>query len=1072
MVVLFAAIIYSNERKRVVKDEYEKISAIADLKIDDIQNWRQYNISHVQTLANNPFIVQAVEEIIHSVDSSPFNENLFRHLDTVKRVFKYSNVIVVAPAGNVLINLRDHLPEPGQALLETLKKANSLKNEFLSDLFVCPEGSVYVDAVSPIKDLNDQPFAYLILRINAGDYLRSDILNWPTPSMTGEIVLIQNIGDEIIIVSRRTSDSASFTSIRKIIEDSLSPCAKAFRAEGFYIGKDYNGNQTLSDLRVVENSNLLMVTKIDLREVYEELNRNSIFLLLFFLMCIFFAGAVTSFLYRNRQNLLLKKIIEAKSKISSQEKELSTIIDSLQEGLIAVDENDVITFVNPKFCEMLEYRHKELVDRKIYVFFHKKSDVERIKNYNKERQKGKSGSYELEMVKKSGSIGIFTMNASPLKDSKGKIIGSMATCLDVTEHKMIEKSAVESESKYKMLVKNMQEGLLFADNEDIIQFINPTLCEKLGYTEEELIGKRGLDFLLNPDGKEFVMERTKKRMEGLSEQYEIELIKKNGEEAVFLVNAAPIKNDKEVVIGSLSTMLDITNRKKAEDELKNHQSQMLSIFEGIDQPIYVSDPETYEVLFINNALKSSFGEVLGTKCYEYLQGRDSPCPFCTNSIIFGEFFGRSYIWKYQNKKNQRWYNCTDKAIKWYDGRLVRYQMANDITELQKAIEKSKETEEKYLQAQKMEAVGRLAGGIAHDFNNMLSVISGNADLILTKEDLPRDIREGLSEIIKASEHSTTLVRQLLAFARKQTAEPETTDLNKIISDMTTMLKRLIGENIELVLKPSKEICPIFIDPAQIDQIVANLVVNSRDAITGNGKIIIETSLLKSAEITEPRLQGFPLGDLILLSVTDNGDGMDKEIQEHLFEPFFTTKPKGKGTGLGLSTIYGIVKQNKGFINVYSEPGKGTTVKIYFPRSEKEPKKVLKKKDAEKKELLGKTVLLVEDEETLLKLNIRILQICGFKVLSAQSPFQALEIAKTFKSKIDLLITDIVMPRMSGQELWNEISVISPETKCLFISGYTSDIIDNQGVLMEGIHFLQKPFTKDTLSQKIEEMFSE
>ena len=375
------------------------------------------------------------------------------------------------------------------------------------------------------------------------------------------------------------------------------------------------------------------------------------------------------------------------------------------------------------------------------------------------------------------------------------------------------------------------------------------------------------------------------------------------------------------------------------------------------------------------------------------------------------------------------------------------------------------------QAQKMEAVGRLAGGVAHDFNNMLGVILGFTDLAITK--LPADdpIQMYLDEVKSAAQRSADITRQLLAFARKQTIAPKVLDLNDTIASMLKMLRRLIGEDIDLLWKPANDLWPVKMDPAQIDQILANLMVNSRDAIAGVGKITIETGKVEFDEHYCESHVGFVPGRYVLLAVSDDGCGMDKETLAKLFEPFFTTKEVGKGTGLGLATIYGIVKQNNGFINVYSEPGIGTTFKIYLPRQE--PQEATSEQPRKPAEVPTgtETVLLVEDEKSLLKFARMLLEELGYTVLAAGSPREAIQLAKEYTNEIHLLMTDVVMPEMSGRDLCVQLEASQPGLKCLYMSGYTANVIAHHGVLDEELHFLQKPFSRAALATKMREALS-
>ncbi len=394
-------------------------------------------------------------------------------------------------------------------------------------------------------------------------------------------------------------------------------------------------------------------------------------------------------------------------------------------------------------------------------------------------------------------------------------------------------------------------------------------------------------------------------------------------------------------------------------------------------------------------------------------------------------------------------------------RSIFNEMAGDLAYALSVVEsekKRKSLEKQLSQAQKMESVGRLAGGVAHDYNNMLSIIIGYAELALENVDPDSHLYSDLNEILKAANRSTEITRQLLAFARKQTIAPKVLDLNDTVENMLKMLRRLIGEDIELGWLPGSELGPIKIDPSQVDQILANLCVNARDAINGIGKIIIQTRNCRCESTYCADHAGLVPGDYILLTVSDNGCGMDKKTQLHLFEPFFTTKEKGKGTGLGMATVYGIVKQNKGFIDVNSEPGKGTNVNIYLPRhqaSEKDKEEhVMVQSDARGSE----TILLVEDEQTVLRMTKTTLERFGYTVLTANEPAEAIKMAREHSGKIQLLVTDVVMPGMNGKALSNNIKELNPDMKTLFMSGYTATAIAHREVLDDDINFVQKPFS--------------
>jgi PAS domain S-box-containing protein len=391
---------------------------------------------------------------------------------------------------------------------------------------------------------------------------------------------------------------------------------------------------------------------------------------------------------------------------------------------------------------------------------------------------------------------------------------------------------------------------------------------------------------------------------------------------------------------------------------------------------------------------------------------------------------------------------------------------SDITELKQAESDREKLQEQLTQAQKMESVGRLAGGVAHDFNNMLTVIQGFTQAAMDQMDPSDPVYRNLKEVSQAAKRSADLTRQLLTFARKQIIDPKVIDLNKTVRQMMEMLQRLMGENIQVTWHPETDLWPVKMDPSQIDQILANLCVNARDAIDGIGKITIETGMKTFDRVYCNHHPGFSPGDYVLLVFTDNGCGMDKKTMDNLFEPFFTTKDLGRGTGLGLATVYGIVKQNNGFIHVSSEKGKGTTFQIYLPRHLPEPEDHASEIPADPVPEGHETLLVVEDEPAILKMTKMMLEMSGYTVLTAATPRQALAAARDHKGKIHLVLTDVVMPEMTGRDLADRLTSLSPGIKVVFMSGYTADVIARQGILDDQVQFVQKPFSRTELTSKI------
>ena len=404
-----------------------------------------------------------------------------------------------------------------------------------------------------------------------------------------------------------------------------------------------------------------------------------------------------------------------------------------------------------------------------------------------------------------------------------------------------------------------------------------------------------------------------------------------------------------------------------------------------------------------------------------------------------------------------------------DGPGYFIAVVEDATSRKNAEQERAGLESQLLHSQKMESVGRLAGGVAHDFNNILLAIIGHAELALAWVEPGQPLHSDLQEILKSGHRATELTRQLLAFARKQAASPKVVDLNDKVTNTLAMIRRLIGENIHLAWVPGVNLWPVKIDPVQIDQVLANLCVNARDAVDGIGEITIETSNVSFDDAFCAGQTGYLPGQYIQLAVSDDGVGMEEEVLESVFEPFFTTKGQGKGTGLGLATVYGIVTQNGGFISVRSAPGTGTSFELYLPRYQGESEEGVA--EASPQNGLGgpETILLVEDEASILELCRRKLTGLGYNVLAAASPGEAIRLSEGHVGEIDLLVTDVVLPEMNGRELCTRLLVKRPSLKRLFMSGHTADVIVHHGVVEEGVNFLQKPFTLQGFSAKVREI---
>jgi len=486
----------------------------------------------------------------------------------------------------------------------------------------------------------------------------------------------------------------------------------------------------------------------------------------------------------------------------------------------------------------------------------------------------------------------------------------------------------------------------------------------------------------------------------------------------------------------------------------------------IEKSSWVCSPEFYNIFGIDKTYPHT---IEGWANFIHPDYREEVFDYHESVVKEKKTFSLEYKIIRHNDGAERWVHGTGELEYDEKGTPVRMHGAiQDITERRRSEVEKEKLQSQLVQAQKMESIGHLAGGVAHDFNNMLGVILGHTEMALEETDPASSLYANLHSVHQAGERSADLTRQLLAFARKQTIAPKVIDINDIVAGMLNMLRRLIGEDINLLWQPGINLQPVKVDPAQIDQILANLCVNARDAIDGVGKVVIITDTKTfNEDYCHDQLGSLP-GEYILLEVSDDGCGIDKKTLDHIFEPFFTTKEQGKGTGLGLASIYGIVKQNNGFINVDSEPDHGTTFKIYLPVYAAKSAEVAEKTHDLPAEHGSETILLVEDESAILTMTTTMLTRLGYNVVAAATPGEAIRLAQEYQGEIDLLMTDVVMPEMNGQELAKNLLSHYPDLKRLFMSGYTANVITHYGVLDEGIHFIQKPFSKKDLGGKVRE----
>jgi PAS domain S-box-containing protein len=643
-------------------------------------------------------------------------------------------------------------------------------------------------------------------------------------------------------------------------------------------------------------------------------------------------------------------------------------------------------------------------------------------------------------------------------------INGQACMLSVT-HDITDRKHAEAEaSQLALIVESSDDAIVGKSLNGKIESWNAGAERLYGYAASEAIGQP-VSILIPPvqhDELPEILERLKR--DERIQHYETVRVRKDGRRINVSVSISPLKDTEGKIIGASAIARDVTERKRVEAQLQKSEAQFRSLVHDAPYGIYRVTQDG-RLLHVNPALVMMLGydseeELMRLNVekdiYRHPQIRQR---LLKEHAHKDDFRALEAEWRRKDGKFIT-VRMTGHPVLEKDNSLSYFEVfAEDITE-------RRSLERQLLQAQKMEAIGRLAGGIAHDFNNLLSVILGHSDILEQQVGSNGRLRKSVEATRTAAERAAALTMQLLAFSRKQVIEPTVIDLNTSVTEIQKMLHRVIGEDIELAIRLEPDLGYVKADPGQLGQVLMNLAVNSRDAMPSGGKLAIETANVELDNTYVRQHLGARPGRFVMLAVSDTGIGMDSDTLSHIFEPFFTTKDPGKGTGLGLSMVYGIVKQNNGYIMAYSEPGRGTTFKIYFPRTADS----LAASQKTRKEIQGgsETILIVEDELALRELTCLLLQEAGYTVLESSGVEDAITTAKDSDRKIDLLLTDIVMPRMDGRELANQLVALRPNLKILYMSGYTDDVIVNRGTLTQGAKLVQKPFTKSTLLQKVRE----
>ncbi len=763
----------------------------------------------------------------------------------------------------------------------------------------------------------------------------------------------------------------------------------------------------------------------------------------------------------------------AEEAVKESEKKYRQVVENATEIIYTTDIEGNFRYANPTALKVVGYSLEEL-QRLNYLDLVVPEYRDRLKEVYGDQFRGRQPTtyVEFPFFNKFGEVMWFGQNASLMIEG-GRIVGFQVIARDISERKQAEEALRESEKRYRTLAEAAQDMIFIVDGEGNVKYVNSFAAKQFRNRQEEIIGKSIKD-LFPSDISDRQMNNLQTVFETLKPIY-LESMTTFSDRDVWLSTwLAPLVDEAGEAYSVLGISRDITKHKQAEEALRKSEEVFRELYDNAPVGYFEYDTQG-RIVSVNRTELEMLGftleEMIGQPVWKFIVEEDMARNLILAKLAGATPSSRNLERTYRRKDGTTFSALVqDRLLQDAAGKILGIRATiQDITEQKRAEEEKAALQEQLRQSQKIEAIGRLAGGIAHDFNNLLTVIKGYSQLSLVETKDGDRLKENLEEIKNAAEKAADLTRQLLAFSRRQILEMKVLDLNIILRNLNKLLRRVIGEDIELMTIPAEDLGRVKTDPGWIEQVIMNLAVNARDAMINGGKLTIETA---NVDLDEAYARGHIAvkpGRYVMLSVSDTGVGMTPEVSQQVFEPFFTTKEKGKGTGLGLSTVYGIVKQSGGNIWVYSEPDHGTTFKIYLPRVDEPADELKDKVVVEELPRGSETILVVEDEEEVRKVAVRILKRQGYTVFDTPDGEGALVVCEKRKEPLHLILTDVVMPGMGGRQLVERCWQIRQDFKVLYMSGYTDNAIVHHGVLAEGINYIQKPFTVDALARKVREV---
>ncbi|MEW6669825.1 MAG: PAS domain S-box protein [Thermodesulfobacteriota bacterium] len=1114
-IVTMGYLYYRNYGRHHRIEMERQLMAVADLKVRELLQWRAERLGDASVFHRNENFSGLVKRYFNTPQDEDARGRLQTWIRKVKDAYGYDRVFLLDELGIERASAPETTEPAPSHILERLPEIRrSGRIVFLDFHRHQADQAIHLGILVPILDEKDKgrPLGLLVLRIDPAVYLYPFIQRWPTPSRTAETLLVRRDGNDALFLNELRFQKNTALTLRSSLEGVQMPAVRAVLGhEGIVEGFDYRGVPVIACVRPVKDSPWFLVARMDRSEVYAPLREKLWESLVFIGVLLLAAGAVLGLVWRRQQASFYRERYEAAEALRESEERYRRTLDNMMEGCQIIGPDWRYVYVNDSAARHGRQAKDDLLG---HTMMERYPGIERTGMFAVLRrcmEERTAQIIENEFTYPDGATSWFEMSVQPVPE------GIFILSLDISDRKKAEDREKHLNAVLRAIRGVNQLIVREKDPYRLIQDACRNLVETRGFQSAWLalmdgsgsfagaaeagLGERfaplraRLDRADLPRCARKALSRTRLVIVGdaPTECPECPLASLHGDQAALCMRL----QHQEKVFGFLTASMPSAFALDEEEQglflevgddiafaLHNLQveaaqqqsaAMLRSIFDNAADGILLAEAESHRFVSGNKAICSMLGysmdEVKNLSVEDIHPVEDLPRVIAEFERQMKGEIALARDVPVKRKDGSVFFADVHSSPIELDGRSHMLGVFRDITERKQADEERAKLQVQLLQARKLEAVGKLTGGIAHDFNNLLTPIIGNADMALSDMSRDNPLYEAIEEIRNAGARAASLTRQLLAFSRKQILQPEILDLNQVLRDMEKMLRRIIGEDIQLETVLSPDLGPVEADVGQMEQVLMNLVVNARDAMPKGGKLTLETKNVELDESYAANHVAVTPGCYVMLAVSDTGVGMSKDVQDRLFEPFFTTKEKGKGTGLGLSTVYGIVKQSKGNIWVYSEPGQGSTFKVYLPRVTEAARTA--ERPGKEESLQGSgTVLVVEDDEMVRKLAQKALTKYGYAVLCARGGEEAKRMCREHGEQIRLMVTDVVMPGMSGKELAEELQRIQPGVKVLFMSGYTDNAIVHHGVLDRGVAFLQKPFTPDDLARKVREVLGD